>query len=476
MTSVGRFALESETESNPSYIVFFLALSGAKPLRAQEMVQLWNDSGISQRHPRLDKSVVERGYFQPSPYSVWTRITDSLFPVQYRTDIMGRVGQLLTQPLDLTKSLWEMQIASGGTIGSSGAMSQHQARHSSQQPVESVLFFRAHHSMGDGMSLGAVLSELCDEAMEFRNLISKEYYRRKDKLLKLKWWQKLMLFLQRLVWLTYGSLESVLYAIYLQLSMPNNPFDVVKRLSSNLVNQPSSMPRTVSWCTAAPLDEVKQVAKAFGKRVTINDVWAACITHAVGKQLEYHRKRLALVGKDLPKYSKVNVVIPVHMTGGVLLPKQSLGNNLGALCVQLPVKGDESGLQQIHKSLSWAKRTPTAFLVHLTAKLGSILPPSLTKAAFAKANANACVSITNVRQPPHKVHMGGNGQYTVENMAGFIPLPPGLPIGVVVQSYAGNLSLTLTAEPYAVPDPDQFLVWVLEEYQRLLKLSSTKLA
>jgi len=35
-----------------------------------------------------------------------------------------------------------------------------------------------------------------------------------------------------------------------------------------------------------------------------------------------------------------------------------------------------------------------------------------------------------------------------------------------VQSYAGTMSLSVTAEKYAVPDADKFLRWVLDEYQR----------
>jgi hypothetical protein len=37
----------------------------------------------------------------------------------------------------------------------------------------------------------------------------------------------------------------------------------------------------------------------------------------------------------------------------------------------------------------------------------------------------------------------------------------------VVQSYAGCMSLSVTAEKWAVPDADEFLLWVMEEYERL---------
>jgi len=36
-----------------------------------------------------------------------------------------------------------------------------------------------------------------------------------------------------------------------------------------------------------------------------------------------------------------------------------------------------------------------------------------------------------------------------------------------VQSCAGVISLTATAEKYAVPDADKFLSWVIDDYKRL---------
>jgi hypothetical protein len=51
-----------------------------------------------------------------------------------------------------------------------------------------------------------------------------------------------------------------------------------------------------------------------------------------------------------------------------------------------------------------------------------------------------------------------------------------VPIGVVVSSYAGSISLTLTAEPWAVPDGDQFLSFVLEEYLTLLEMAKLKVS
>ena len=77
--------------------------------------------------------------------------------------------------------------------------------------------------------------------------------------------------------------------------------------------------------------------------------------------------------------------------------------------------------------------------------------------------------MSNVRGYDRKLHING---MEIQSAVGFLPLPPGIPVGLVVQSYAGTMSLTVTAEKWAVPDADQFLSWVLEEYRRLGEAAS----
>jgi len=74
------------------------------------------------------------------------------------------------------------------------------------------------------------------------------------------------------------------------------------------------------------------------------------------------------------------------------------------------------------------------------------------------------VCVSNVRGPEEALHVDGR---TVESVVGFVPPPPGVPIGIVVQSYAGGVSLTCNADKNVVPDSDKFLGYVLEEYLRV---------
>merc|ERR1719413_74455 len=93
-------------------------------------------------------------------------------------------------------------------------------------------------------------------------------------------------------------------------------------------------------------------------------------------------------------------------------------------------------------------------------------PSSWTPWFFRKAHANASVVVTNVRGPDTSVHLEGR---PVRAFLGFLPLPAGVPVGLVVSSYSNQMCLTVTAEEYAVPDAHQFLGWVKEEYELLRK-------
>ena len=474
MTSVGRFSLESETTTNPSIPTFFIALAGPKPFSAQSFAQLWKDRGMQDLHPRFHHVVspTHVGYFEPNTQAL--DIQQTLPPMIYRDDLKHRIQTCLTHPLDVKEALWQVQISSG-VLGSSGAIPGNKAELLRQEfPYfqESILLFRGHHALADGVSLTAAFGDLCDEAQELRDAVHQEVKRRTGRAKTIL--QRLQLYLKRLVWFLYGSVQATLHHLYLVLFTPNNPFVELQDLLQTFGNTG----RTVSWCDAAPLEQVKQVAKKMGTSVTVNDVMVSCVTYAVAKQLEFHRTKLQATHPDNAvvqrRYDTINVVIPVHLGGGVLLPGQSVGNNIGAFAAQVPGEtmiGAEVRLQQVHESLYKVKNTPAPLLSYMFARATSILPISLKQKLFTSAQAHACVAITNNRGSPRELHLDGQA---IVSMAGFLPLPPSIPIGVSITSYNGEVSLSVTAEPWAVPNSDLFLKWMLEEYTRLLNITKAE--
>jgi hypothetical protein len=538
MTPVGRFSLKSETETNLSIPVFFLALSGTKtkkefegdnvltqmticsPRRTDaifapsDLEDAWTKQNMAGRHPRFHSVVdANRSHFEEKYPNLNNHVSETVHSSgPYREDLRRRIEHLLTSPIDVSDKLWEVKV-SNGPLGSSGAIGKAKtnmllgrnkttddeppmtksgkgglwsdAALKGKNPTESILLFRSHHALADGASIMAALCDLCDEGEEIRNKIRvdlEQWKRGKGGKHRMGFLRRIFMRLARLLklcaWLTIGTARVMLYQSYLQITTKSNPFDAVR---DDMIHRSGDaglpLGRSISWCDVASLDEVKLIARTIGKSITINDIFVSCVTSAVARQLKEHEEYSNAIGNGARcNYTvpNINVVVPVHLRGGVILPGESVGNNIGAFVAKCPgeMKDNNKSLSStvdrlicVHESMSRSKYGPTPLISHYIARFCSTyLPDSMTTKLFSRANANAAVVVSNTRGYEKKLHIHG---MTVESAAGFLPLPPGIPIGVVVQSYAGVISLTVTAEKYAVPDADKFLGWVIDDYKRL---------
>ena len=513
-----------------------LALTGS-PLTTDDFCRYYKERGLLQRHPRFGAKLDPTNTYFVAPTTastkpsndkqpehaldendVYKHVKEIFFPLIYRTELKALIDDAITQPLNLLEGLWQVRIATGGNIGQSGALSHSrlgERGNSYKGSVESLLMFRAHHCMADGVSLSAIFTDLVDEAPELHAQMEYliQQYKTSSRKKRKSLWKRLLILIHYWWW---GTIRAVLYQcnLYIQMWMASsaNPWIVLEnQYYNNEKNKKGDMDRTkrtLSWCEVATVDQVKQVAKHFSnqlnskssmqQRITINDIFASCVSAAIAKLVEYHRQTKPHL--SLPTMSHMNLVMPVHMQGGILLPGQSLGNKIGAMVCRIPaevekeqtqyhkegesdlpssVRSRENRLRQVHEQVTAIKQTPAAFWSYLTAKAFGSLgfgggAPSedgggtVMSWLFSKAHANASAVLTNVRGPDKAVHLGGR---KIETTLGFLPLPPGIPVGVVVSSYAGNVTLSVTGEPWAVPDADLFLLWVVEEYQALLRQS-----
>lgn len=540
MTSIGRFSMQSETPRNLSIPTFFIALSSKKNddaggagagMSSSDFESAWMRSGMPGRHPRFHSRVSSQDdrYFEYEPAEdayddadgareeddakkekeaveesdpkaeLHRHVRDTVHPSSYRTDLRMRIERLLTEPLDLTDKLWEVFVSSG-RLGSSGAISRlkvgnavanttstNTSSASEDAGQESLLLFRSHHSLADGVSLIAALGDLVDEAEEIRDMIKAEIRRRKARSKERSLLRRLYRSLQKLIWFCLGSIQSLMYQTYLLWTTPQNPFEEALGDALREMQSVAGSGRSISWCDAAPLDEVKAVARAVGPKVTVNDVFVSCVSAAVTRQLEEHRERAAVMKEAAtgqsqetkvvhPAKSSINVCVPVHLMGGIIPEGYSIGNKIGAFVARVPAHTEVDSttpatdrLLSVHTSLASVKRSPAPILSYLAARLAAdYLPEGLAKRLFRGANANSAVAVSNARGFDKKVHIDSR---PVESAHGFLPLPPGLPCGVVVQSYAGVVSVSLTAEKWAVPDADRFVGWILDEYVALCEES-----
>jgi diacylglycerol O-acyltransferase / wax synthase len=521
MSNVGRFSLLSETATNPSIPVMVLVMTG-KPWKPQDFTNLYQNRQLAEKHSRFTAHLDARrnNFVFPlplqDPLATGTNnrqflpyVQPVLYPVIPGAELKDRVNDAIRDPMDLDNRLWEVRTATGGSIGQSGAIPNDRLpqvqKECNPTDVETVVIFRAHHCMADGVSLAALFGDLMDEADEIQQRILQEISLFKSRRKKTPWWKKLISFVYFWFW---GSIQAIYYQLYLYIVSwtPSNrtPWNILRQAYSAQRGIKSGEdiwePRSISWMQIASVDEVKQVAKYYSKRirshVTVNDVFCSCVSAAIVKLLRYHRTVNPWKNDNL-ELPFMNLVIPVHIHGGILLPGQSIGNKIGALVARIPCEAgitksesqeemSKCRLEQIHRILTERKRTPAAFLAYKMASMmgywsssgngtssGDDLEKGVAKTTpasswtswiFGKAHANASVVITNIRGPDQLVHLDG---HPVQATLGFLPLPPGIPLGIVVSSYNQSVALTITAEPWAVPDADQFLGWVQEEYHTL---------
>mmetsp|Transcript_3184 Transcript_3184/g.4832 ORF Transcript_3184/g.4832 Transcript_3184/m.4832 type:complete len:198 (+) Transcript_3184:178-771(+) len=191
------------------------------------------------------------------------------------------------------------------------------------------------------------------------------------------------------------------------------------------------------------------------------------VSHAIKKQLKYHAMQLdGEVTVHIPKH--VNLTIPVHLTGGILRPGDQLGNKVGGFVTSIPLNAPEGGssrdrVSHISRKLHREKMLPAPMISWVLAKLCSDFAPDwISKLALRKFNANSVAVVSNIKGFPFGVHWLGR---KVSFISAFLPLPPGIPIGVVVQSYDGNISLGINADMRVVPDAEKFADWMLAEFE-----------
>lgn len=401
-------------------------------MTAQDLNDVWTDRLMSIKHPRFHFIVNDSLKFQPERENV-SHIMDSIAPAN-KKELESRLVHMQMNRWDLKDSLWYMKVANDGKN-------------------ESLLLFKGHHALADGSSMISTLADLFDEREELQKYAEtqrKQFLLRRQRRKSRNLLERLWRYWVRLVKILFGMCVAVSYhlsLIVLNAFWDPNPwrklFDANRRK------------RSLAWTSFAPLDQVKTVAAAFGPRVTVNDVMIYCVTKALRQQLQNHAK---VQGDNFPKGNGFHIAMPVHLGG-------TTGNNIGAIVSRVHYDDD---LTSIHQSLSFIKQTPMALLSYAAARLLS----SIASASwFSTSNAGSIAVVSNNRGPPMKVHLQGR---ELEEAVGFVPLPPGIPIGVTVQSYAGKVNCSLTAEEWAVPDTEEFLVWMLQAYKDIVVEANLK--
>jgi len=200
---------------------------------------------------------------------------------------------------------------------------------------------------------------------------------------------------------------------------------------------------------ALRVNALKQGSRFLCPKATVNDAVLAALCAGIHQVLGpgAARELVALVPVNVrpylalfqPKLMDPDLPIPDRM-------RSLQGNQIGSLVVTLPLldMGRVRDLmRQVRSRMQWCKSLPEAEVSFALAYLASWLPMSISVAAMRQITRQGDVAVSNVQGPAYPIHLDG---LRVSRIVGFLPPPPGVPLGVAVTSYCGNLQVSMNCD------------------------------
>ncbi|MFI4940675.1 MAG: WS/DGAT domain-containing protein [Burkholderiales bacterium] len=321
----------------------------------------------------------------------------SLPPGAGTAELQELIALRAKRPLPLDKPLWHIDIV-------------HNYEHGS------VLIFRLHHCIADGIAVMDLLVNLTDPEPGSAPLAEKEKEKPGSRL-------------------TLGKIVkfgiSLIHESAILLFMPNDS-------RTRFKGQPD-IDKQASWGEPVPLSTVKALGRVYG--ATINDVMLSVAAGALRKYLQMHG--------DQVDGRFVRAFVPVN-----LRPKDQdymLGNEFGLVAVDLPLSLEDpiERLVAVNRTMSRIKRSAQAQLSKGILGIGGRMPHFIQNFMFNLFSNRSSVVITNVTGPESVRYMAGA---KMKQLIGWVPQSGDEGIGICILSYQGTIQLGLLADKKLVPD------------------------
>ena len=357
--------------------------------------------------------------------------------------LTAAIAAELGHPLDRALPLWRLCLF----IGRGGRV---------------TALFRAHHAIADGVALMRLLLQLADETPGGRRAVTPTVIARRHGPLagfiqRLESVNSLMenLTAQIVEDLRYpgrfsrqvGEFRSKLAAIGRALTLPD---DNPKRLRAATCGR-----RAVAWTANLPFAAVREFAHA--QHVTINDVFLTALAGAFGAWL---RK----ADGHLSEQQNLRVSIPVNLRAG---DDDMLGNSFGLVLLDLPVglEGWHARLDVIADRMASLKESPEASAVLLALAAAGRLPAAAERKLVRLVGGKAAAVVSNLPGPRHLLHVDGA---RLRNMVFWPPQTAGIGIGVSLLSYAGHITVGVSADCAQIAHPQQLIDAFRAELETML--------
>ncbi len=334
------------------------------------------------------------------------------------------VSDLMSEPLDFSKPLWQMHVIDGYEGGS-------------------VVLTRIHHCIADGIALVRVMLSLTDDSPKAA------LPRRPAK-------RPAPGFRVSLDWLPSAVGRGVAAGQDL-LDNPEKLGDLARlgargayRLGRLILLPPD--PQTIlkgelgrrkraAWSKSIPLDDFKTIGKALG--ATVNDVLIATATGALRRYLESRGEPTGGIA--------IRASVPVNLRPAD--GAHMLGNAFGLVFISLPIGivDPVRRLRAIKREMDELKGSPEALVAFGVLSLMGVAPVEVERVGLRFFGSKATAVLTNVPGPREPLYLAGR---KLDKIMFWVPQSARLALGISILSYAGGVMLGVATDAGLVPDPE----------------------
>ena len=360
-----------------------------------------------------------------------------------RAELKERVSELMSDPLDRSKPLWEMQLIEDYRGGS-------------------AVIARLHHCIGDGMALLQVLLSLADEYFDPSRFPDTE---ERPHLLPgvvrgaIKTVQGTVATGRRLLTESAKSLMSPYHAFRrvkqgLSFGAALSKFLSLPCDSDTPLKGELGVAQRATWSEPIDLARVKRIGHVIDAKV--NDVLLGAVAGALRY---YFDTREALDGDEM-----VRALIPVNLRP----PEQAfrLGNRFGLVFLDLPVGlGNRLGrVLRVKQQMDEIKGSAEAIAALSILEGLGYVPLEVEDRAVRHFSSKASAVMTNVPGPQEPLHMKGR---RIQHIMPWVPRAGHVGLGVSIFSYDGEVRLGIACDAGLIPDPDTILDGFSREFDQL---------
>jgi diacylglycerol O-acyltransferase / wax synthase len=370
-------------------------------------------------------------------------------------ELQDLISRLMSTQLDYARPLWEFYLVEN--YGNGGA-----------------LVSRLHHSLADGIALMQVLLSLTDTQanpvapdqpppasgeVKPANVQTVQTHNANVLNTNSPWnsqrlWEEGQRMLSDRAYARYRTHQGVKLATTvgkLVLRWPD---------TQTVFKGPLGLEKRAAWSDPLPLDEVKQIRKAF--QCTVNDVLLTVVAGALGRYIEARGE----VSKNL----NIHGVIPVNLRPVEL--DEELGNKFGLVFLNLPIGVHDpvERLRRMKKNMDSLKASVEPIATFGIINLLGAIPPRLQELAVDFFDTKGTTVMTNVPGTQTQLYLAGA---PINTVMAWVPQTGRIAFGVSIISYNGSVWLGIATDKGLVPDPETLIGLFNAEYAELRKRAQT---